>query len=493
MNKKLFSIHSTHRFGFKHIIFVLVILIITQILISFYQKKSLNDFLFKTQQWYQQDSAERLANLTSTSLELLVDNVNSLKVFPEEEKRRIIKSFNIIFNQQLLQKNVREVCLIFEKRKNEIVAIDNGKALFNFISGNSDFIESSYSHTNALKMFSEIKKELRNNEQIYSNLNEDDIINIFVPFIPKGEFLGALYMKNKPDFSFLTAEFTSSLDASSITYSSIILLGLLVIYYITSYSLKERDRVQEMFFAEREKHIKEQTAHEKESHFTKRIYRAHHKAEKVMGFIKEDLKKISGSTNDVIKFRVLKYANFVSRVIYNMKWFETPLKTLRSNTFNTDINEVLGFIIDNIFLRITSKSEMFSFNLQLDKKVPTIHINEFAVWEVVEPLIQNSIDHSDDNKILITIKTEYVPKKDLIKVTVSDDGKGILPDFLEQNENGIKKLFFENISSKQGENNRGYGCYIAYEISKRCGWSIDASNLKSKGSRFEILIPINSL
>lgn len=491
MKKKIFSIHNTHRFGFKHIIFVLLILIATQILISLFQKKSLNDFLFKTQQWYQQDSAERLANLTSTSLELLVDNVYSLKIFNEEEKRRIIQSFDIIFNQQLLQKNVREVCLLFIRNNNNVIAIDNGKALFNFISDNSGLIKSSYSHTEALKMFSEIKKELLDNEQIYSKLNKDEIINIFVPFVPKGEFLGALYMKNKPDFSFLTAEFTSSLDTSSIIYSSIILLGLLVIYYITSYSLKERDQVQAMFFAEREKHIKEQTAHEKESHFTKRIYQAHHKAEKVMGFIKEDLKKINGSTNDGIKFRVLKYSNFVSRVIYNMKWFETPLKTLRSNTFSTDINEVLGFIIDNIFLRITSKSEMFSFNLQLDKNVPTIHVNEFAVWEVVEPLIQNSIDHSDDNKILITVKTEYVSEKEFIKVTVSDDGKGIQHDFLEKNEKGIKKLFLENITSKQGENNSGYGCYIAYEISKRCGWTIDAQNLDSKGSQFDIFIPIN--
>ena len=491
--KKIFPIYDSHRFGFKHIILILIILIVAQILISFFQKKSLNDFLLKTQQWYQQDSAERLANLTSTSLELLVDNVYSLKVYNnEEEKRRIIQSFDIIFNQQLLQKNVKEVCLFFIRDDKNIIAIDNGKSLFNFISGNANVINSNYSHTSALKMFSQIKRKLKNTEQIYSKIDNDEIINIFVPFIPKGEFLGALYMKNKPDFSFLTDEFTSSLDASSITYSTIILLGLLVIYYITSYSLKERDRAQEMFFIEREKHIKEQIEHEKESHFTKRIYHAHHKAEKVMGFIKEDLKRINGLSNNDVKYRVLKYSNFVSRVIYNMKWFETPLNTLRNIAFKTDINEVLKFIIDNIFLRITSKSEMFEFNLQLDTNIPIIHINEFAVWEVVEPLIQNCIDHSHDNKILITVKTEFVTEKEIIKITVSDDGNGILPDFLEKNEKGIKKLFLENITSKQGENNSGFGCYISYEISKRCGWTIDAQNLDSKGSQFDIFIPINS-
>ena len=32
---------------------------------------------------------------------------------------------------------------------------------------------------------------------------------------------------------------------------------------------------------------------------------------------------------------------------------------------------------------------------------------------------------------------------------------------------------------KAAAENRGYGCYIAYELSKRCGWTIDAYNLQT--------------
>ncbi len=302
----------------------------------------------------------------------MVDNINSFKFLEKEEKQKAIQSFNIIFSQQLLQQNVREVCLIFLSDDNHIIAIDNGKALFNFLSNKIDSSITNIPHPEALKMFKDIEGKLRSSEQIYSSLDIKDNIHIFVPFVPKGEFLGALYMKNKPDFSFITSEFISSFDVSSIIYSSIILLGLLAIYLITSYSLRERDRAQALFFGEREQHIKEQTAYEKESHFTKRIYHAHHKAEKVMGFIKEDLKKITGIDNDDIKFRALKYSNFISRVIYNMKWFEPPIKTLRSLTFKTNINEVVKFIVENIFLRISSKSEMYSFDLQLDETIPLI-------------------------------------------------------------------------------------------------------------------------
>jgi hypothetical protein len=478
-----------YRFKFKHVVFVLVILIVTQILISVYQKSSLHNFLLKTQKWYQQDSAERLANLTATSLELIVDNVNSFKGIDKEEKSKIVQSFNIIFSQQLLQQNVREICLIFKREDGSLIAIDNGPRLFAFFSeiNNSEPVEKF--HFDALKKFEKVESQLRNSEQIYSQLNNDETFSIFVPFVPKGEFIGALYMKSRPDLSFITTELISSFDTSSIIYSTIILMGLLAIYLITSYSLKERDRVQALFFTEREQHIKEQVIHEKESHFTKRIYQAHHKAEKVMGFIKEDLKKISDPANDEIKFRVLKYSNFVSRVIYNMKWFETPLKTLRSKTFKTDINEVLRFIVNNIFLRITSRSEMFNFDLQLDENIPIIHINEFAVWEVVEPLIQNSIDHSNDNKIMITIKSEYISAHGITRIIICDDGSGIHPDLLEVDKNGIKKLFLESVTSKQKEDNRGFGCYIAYEICKRCNWSINAYNLDANGSCFEIVIP----
>lgn len=489
LKEKLIHKPKSYRFEFRHVIFVLVILIVTQVLISVYQKSSLQDFLVKTQKWYQQDSAERLANLTATSLELLVDNINSFKTIDSAEKQKIIQSFNIIFNQQLLQQNVREICLIFKNDNGGLIAVDNGQSLFTFLSKKNNADHTPSIHENALDQFRSIEFKLRKSEQIYSKLDEDETFHIFVPFVPKGEFIGALYMKNRPDFSFITTEFISSFDTSSIIYSSIILMGLLAIYLIASYTLKERDKAQSLFFAEREQHIKEQIIHEKESHFTKRIYQAHHKAEKVMGFIKEDLKKISGPSNDEIKFRVLKYSNFVSRVIYNMKWFETPVKTLRSKTFKTDINEVLKFIVENIFLRITSKSEMFNFDLQLDEKVPVIHINEFAVWEVVEPLIQNSIDHSGDNKILVTIKTRYLPEKEIIKILICDDGAGIRSEFLDRDENGIKKLFLENVTSKQAEDNRGYGCYIAYEISKRCNWSIDAYNTQPRGSCFEIVIP----
>jgi hypothetical protein len=93
----------------------------------------LQSFLEDTQKWYQQNSAENLAHLTTTSLELLLENINIRKISSEYEEHKIIQSFNIIFNQQLLEKKIEDICLIVSVNNNDY-AISDGKVLYNFFT-----------------------------------------------------------------------------------------------------------------------------------------------------------------------------------------------------------------------------------------------------------------------------------------------------------------------------------------------------------------------
>jgi signal transduction histidine kinase len=118
-----------------------------------------------------------------------------------------------------------------------------------------------------------------------------------------------------------------------------------------------------------------------------------------------------------------------------------------------------------------------------------VSINEFVFWEIIEPVIQNSIDHSGVNNLVISVKTCWDPNQKKSFIMVSDNGKGISKELLETDKEGVKKLFREDITTKQiNVPNAGYGCYIAYEISKRCGWNIDAENVPDGGCRFIITI-----
>jgi signal transduction histidine kinase len=488
MNKKrFFDRIKEYHFEFKHLTILFIVLFLFQLLVSIITKTSIQSFLGDTQEWYQKDSAEKLANLTATSLELMLESVKPGETIDEEEQARIIQSFNIILSQQPLQNNIQDMCIIVS-RADSIYAIDDGKILYSFLlSDKYNPPLPNIAHRTAIDLYREIQQEIRSKENIFSVQTDKESFHTFVPFVIRGEFIGAVYMKNTPDFSFLTDQITSSYDETSIIYLSLILLGLLAMYFISSYTVRERDEAQQQLMIENENSIKKQINYEKELLFTKRIYHTHHKAEKVMGFIKEDLRALDNQNIEETKYRVGKYSNFISRVIYDMKWFDPPIQTIRNQIFNTDLNEVICFIINNIFLRISTTLNTFEIKTELTK-IPPVHVNEFVAWEIIEPLIQNSIDHGGEKFLTIKISTTHSDESNKTLLIVEDNGQGIPPELMEKNNEGVKKIFLENVTTKSTIlQNSGYGCYIAYQMSKKCGWDIDVENTGT-GCRFILTI-----
>jgi hypothetical protein len=479
-----------HRFEIRHVTIFLIVLIIFQIVLSFVQKSSLNNFLVQTQSWYQKYSAERVAIVTSTSMELLFENLFIDKSVKDFEERKIIYSFNVIFKQQLIQKSVEDICLILVKN-HKLYVIDSGQKLYSYLTNElPPYSQESLGHSEGVSLYMSLKEKIKDSEIIYSSLKNQKTFNILVPFVPSGEYIGAMYMKITPDFSFLTKEVSANFDKVAIIYSSLILLGLIAIFYISSQAVNERNEAQKKFFDEHEENIKKQIRLEKESLFTKRIYHTHHKAEKIIGFIKDDVRKIGEENIDDVKNRVITYSNFISRIIYDMKWYDQEINTIINPMFHTDINQVIRFVVKYVFLRISSKNEMFEIKLNLDESLPAVKVNEFVVWEILEPLIQNSIDHGSQKSITINISTSFDKEHNLSYITISDDGVGVKQELLEYGEKGIKRIFLENVSSKKIEGaNSGYGCYIAYQMAvEKCGWSMDVDNLPNSGCIFTIVI-----
>ncbi len=486
MSQKIREKIREYHFEFKHITVLFLILFAFQLIVSIINKASIKNFLNTTQDWYQKESAEEIANLTSTALELVIESFIDKKERTLEERKRIEQSFDIIFSQQQLAHNIDKLGLII-KRANKILFIDDGKTLYDILINTKIPDKISYSDSSILILYNRIESEIKKNEQIKSIL-EGKTFHTFVPFVLRGEFIGVIYMRNTPDLSIISDKVISNYDETSIIYLSLILLGLLAMYFISSYTVKERDEAQKLLLEEHEKNLKKQITYEKELSFTKRIYHTHHKAEKIMGFIKEDLRRLSAENIEEIKYRVTKYSNFISRVIYDMKWYDPPVQTIRSQMFRTDLNEVIRFIVNNIFNRVSTHTDTYEIQMNLDENLPIINVNEFVIWEIVEPLIQNSIDHGGENSLIIKISTKYIKNENVSYLTIEDNGKGIAKELLEVNSDGIKQIFVENTTTKtKGIQNSGYGCYIAYEMTRRCGWEIDAENL-DKGCKFTITI-----
>ncbi|MCC6550036.1 MAG: ATP-binding protein [Ignavibacteriaceae bacterium] len=488
MKKSVLEKLKQYHFEFRHVTVLFIVLFSFQLLVSFINKSSIKSFLNTTQEWYQKESAEEIANLTATAIELAIESINPQTSANGEEERRVIQSFDIIFSQQQLTHNIEKLYLLIE-HQDSILCINEGKTLYAVLSRKDVPLSSDASAPEILSHYASLEGGLKSTERIQTLIEDRQNFHIFVPFVIRGEYLGAIYMLISPDFSSISNEVISNYDETSVIYLSLITLGLLAMYFISSYTVKERDETQKMLFDENERNLKKQINYEKELVFTKRIYHTHHKAEKIMGFIKEDLRILAVDNIDEVKYRVTKYSNFISRVIYDMKWYDPPVQTIRNMMFRTNLNEVIMFLKKNIFERVSTVSYANNIHCELDQQMPPVYINEFVIWEIIEPLIQNSIDHSGESDLLIRVTTRYDKEKNLSSLYIEDNGKGISEPLLEPDESGIKLIFTENSTTKpEGFMNAGYGCYIAYEMTKRCGWEIDAENRKEGGCRFIITI-----
>ncbi len=469
----------TYHFEIYHLLILLIIVILFQIVHSYIISKSIGNLLGSSLEQYRMDTAERLAELTTTSLEILVQQIPNQD--PDDHYNRYlnIQSLNIILTHQSLQENVADIRLIFQKDKS-IIPIQDGEELYRYLSKSETPVhKNDFSTDPSVEWFVKARHSLFKDELIKSYLEGIRTFHVLVPFYIRGEVVGAVYMKIIPDFTDIISAVTSSYNQTGALFSALILIGLFAMFRISAYIVRERDQVRRELYRQREEQLRQKIERQKEDLFTRRIYHTHHKAEKIMGFVNEDLRNLNAENISTTRKVVSKYAKFISRVIYDMKTYKPPIEVIRNPVFQTDINEVIRFIVKHIFRRVYREGDQVGFNFELDDSVPKVHINEYVIWEIIEPLIRNSIDHNKDRDILITLRTRYYPERKQSIIEICNNGAGISSEFIETAENGVKKIFLENITTKTTSCNTGYGCYLAYENCRLCGWTIDVGNVNS--------------
>ena len=469
-------------FELYHITILLIAIILSQVILSYINVKSIEDVTQKSISIYKWQSAERIADLTTATLELITQPIYSQSV-NNDLKSTIIESIDYTFTQEKMQKNIDDICLLIMSDNKKVISLKDGEEIYNYLSNRTFPLEANGNNRKiAKKWFKHSYHNLYRNESISTLKKGNFSFYILVPFSKRGEIVGAVYMKIVPNFDHIIRAIIGSYDISGSLVSATILLILLGMFFITSFLVKERDVAQNLLFLNKEKQIRAETARQKETFFTKRIYHAHHKAEKIVGFIKQDLYNLNSSNIEIIRNRTLKYSSFIGRVIYDMKTYNPPVNVIRNQSFNSNLNEIIMFIVDNIFKRVFKEGTQYKFNLDLDNRVPILRINEYVIWQMIEPLIQNCIDHNKKKKININIKTEFDNNKRKIFLYIEDNGDGVNEELLQYNHSGIKRIFAEGTSSKDSSTNSGYGCYIAYESCRMCGWKIDLINKNTEGT-----------
>ncbi|NHZ85071.1 MAG: histidine kinase [Planctomycetia bacterium] len=477
------------QFGIKHIILIFVVTFMFLAVSTYINNLSKTKLFNKTTEIYRHTSIENLVDLTATSLELLLEQIMGKLDQYSESKQNTIHGFDMILSQQALRENIKEICvLVFQNQ--HIYAIDNGHDLYAYYL--EDVLPPGIKqeeHQDAIDIYTAVEKQISEEQNIYSFIDDNHVFQIIAPIILKGGYSGALYMRIGVDYRSLIKEISIGYSNISIIFTALIMLGLLSMFYLSSYMVKERDVALRQLFEEQQVQLKQNIELQKEQLFARRIYHTHHKAEKIMGYIKKDLRNLlpTGFEREIGK--ILKFASYIQRVIYDMKSFNPPVNTIRNPAFQSDINEIIQFIVNNVFGHPDNIGNLNKISTDLDGCLPLVHINEYVIWEILEPLFHNSIDHNPDRKITISITTHHDPDNIISFIIITDDGVGIDPSLLTKDENGVQKLFLEHTTKKSQSENSGYGCYIAYQICNRCAWKLIASNAENGGAQFNITIP----
>ena len=287
---------SQHRFEINHILVFFIVVILFQVVLVFFQGSLVTNFLNDAQRWFQKYHAERIAIVTSASLENLFENQQRFRTEGKMDEAQTIYSVNVFFKQLVLQRNIEEIALILLK-DDHMDLVSNGQDMNDFFKGilPAYGVRPHQTPNAGVTYFSSVKEEMLRSERILSDVVDQKTFNVLVPFVPYGEYVGALYIRIAPDFTLLTDEVQSNFDRVSFAFSALVVLGLVVMYVVSSNAVRERNEARERLFEEHQANLEKQIRLEKESIFTKRIYHTHHKAEKIMGFIK----------NTPISFRVL--------------------------------------------------------------------------------------------------------------------------------------------------------------------------------------------
>jgi signal transduction histidine kinase len=133
-----------------------------------------------------------------------------------------------------------------------------------------------------------------------------------------------------------------------------------------------------------------------------------------------------------------------------------------------------------------SQSTLRKLNVEIDmdleKDLPTISGNLQNMEQVILNLMINAAQAIEHDCGKIRISTRLQPQDGDIRISVSDNGKGVNPAI-------AGKLFDPFITDKQEAGGTGLGLSVSYNLIKSHGGSISFESTQGKGTTFHVLLP----
>ena len=121
-------------------------------------------------------------------------------------------------------------------------------------------------------------------------------------------------------------------------------------------------------------------------------------------------------------------------------------------------------------------------DLDLENDLPTISGNLQNIEQVILNLVINAAQAIEHDKGNIRISTRFQPQDGDIRISVSDNGKGVNPAI-------AGKLFDPFVTDKQEKGGTGLGLSVSYNLIKSHNGTITFESNQGKGATFHVFLP----
>lgn len=156
------------------------------------------------------------------------------------------------------------------------------------------------------------------------------------------------------------------------------------------------------------------------------------------------------------------------------------------------LSDIKKTVIQPVIKRLTPQinKNKIKININYEKNLPEVNMDTGKISQVMQNLLQNAIKFNSENgniDVMVSVSDNHM------KVSITDDGKGIHRDLL----NKVFEIFYTSDTSgidrdRKEPAGRGMGLAICREIINAHGGKILAeSKGEGEGSTFIFIIPIN--
>jgi signal transduction histidine kinase len=196
-------------------------------------------------------------------------------------------------------------------------------------------------------------------------------------------------------------------------------------------------------------------------------------------------RKFGGLRHDFINHHLMQLISDMDMAAKRVATIVTGLKSFsRFSAQSEKMPLPINLAVENA-IRL-SQSTLRKLNVEIDldleNDLPAISGNLQNIEQVILNLIINAAQAIEHDRGKIRISTRIQPQDGDIRISVSDNGKGINPLI-------AGKLFDPFITDKQEKGGTGLGLSVSYNLIKSHGGSITFESRQGEGTTFNVLLP----